>query len=69
MPPEPTAEEIWTMLLSGQFSWEADRRKYQLLPARNRCKNCSAPFDGPGAWLARKDGRDKCKRNPRFCNY
>ena len=69
MPPEPTSEEIWQTLLSGQFSWESDRRKYQLLPAKKRCKNCNAPFDGPVAWLARRDGRAQCKRNPRFCNY
>jgi hypothetical protein len=69
MPTEPTADEIWRMLLSGQFSWEKDRRWYRLFPARHRCKNCNAPFDGIGTLVARWAGRGKYKRNPRFCNF
>ena len=67
--PEPSNEDIWQALLGGQLSWESDRRKYKLLPAKHRCKNCNAPFDGPGAWLAQRDGRSRYKRNPRFCNF
>ena len=69
MSTEPSSEEIWQALLSGQFSWDSDRRKYQLLPGKHRCKNCNAPFDGPAAWIARRDGRSRFKRNPRFCSF
>jgi hypothetical protein len=69
MPTEPTAEELWRMLLSGQMDWEQDRRRFRLLPAKHRCKNCNAPLDGMGAWIARWLGRGQYKRNPRFCEF
>ena len=69
MSTEPTAEQIWKELLDGQFSWEKDRKRYSLLPAKHRCKNCNAPFDGIGAWFARLTGRGQFRRNPRFCEF
>lgn len=64
-----TTEEFWQMLLSGQLSWEQDRRRFKLLPAHARCKNCNAPFDGIGAWIARRLGRGQYGKNPRFCDF
>jgi hypothetical protein len=66
---EPSANEIWKMLLDGQFSWERDRRRLRLLPGAHRCKNCNAPLDGIGAFIARRFGRGRYNRNPRFCNF
>ena len=37
--------------------------------SKDRCKNCNAPFDGIGAWIARRLGRGKYGRNPRFCDF
>ena len=66
---EPTAQEIWHALLNGEFSWDKDRRRFMRLPAKHRCKNCYAPFDGIGAIYARRVGRLQYERNPRFCTY
>jgi hypothetical protein len=69
MSKDPTAKKMWHALLSGEFSWEKDRRKFGLLPAKHRCKNCYAPFDGIGAPYARIVGRGQYRRNPRFCDF
>ena len=69
MAEEPTAEQVWQMLLSGQTSWEQDRRRFKLLPGQDRCKNCLAPFNGVGAWIARRFGRGQYGKNPRFCDF
>ncbi len=69
MATQPTAEELWHALLSGQMSWARDRRRFQLIPARHRCKNCNAPLTGFGAVFMRFIGRGRYKRNPRFCEF
>lgn len=69
MTTEPTSTDIWKALLDGQFSWEKDRKRYRIFPAKHRCKNCHAPFDGIGAWFARLNGRGQFRKNPRFCNF
>jgi hypothetical protein len=69
MASEPTAEQFWRMLLSGETSWEEDRRRFGLLPAHDRCKNCNAPFDSIGAFVARLLGRGRYQKNPRFCDF
>jgi hypothetical protein len=45
------------------------RRFREMLPGRDRCKNCRAPFDGPAGWLMRFRGRGQYDRNPKFCNF
>lgn len=69
MTKEPTAEQMWHDLLNGKFDWDKDRKRFQIFPAKHRCKNCNAPFDGVGAWYARLVGRARFNRNPRFCNF
>jgi len=69
MSTEPTTEQVWKKLLDGGFSWENDRKRYGRFPAKHRCKNCNAPFDGIGAWFARFAGRGQFRRNPRFCDF
>ena len=66
---EPTVEEVWHSLLDGQLGWQKARRLYSLFPARKRCKNCNAPFDGIGALYARLTGRAAFSHNPRFCEF
>ena len=69
MSTEPTTDQVWKALLDGQFSWAKDRKRYSLFPAKHRCKNCNAPFDGIGAWFARLTGRGQFRKNPRFCDF
>ncbi len=69
MSSQPGAEQIWKDLMGGQFDWQNDRKRFGLLPAKHRCKNCNAPFDGVGAPLARLSGHGRFRKNPRFCDY
>lgn len=66
----PEREAVWRSVLTGENpilrkGWRFRR----LFPAADRCKNCSAPFTGPGAFLMRRLGRSRYDRNPRFCAY
>ena len=69
MQTEPDSNETWRMLLNGQLGWDEDRRRFRWLPGKHRCKNCDAPLDGMGAFIARLLGRERYKRNPRFCTF
>ena len=69
MSTEPTLEETWHAVLTGDRDWRRDRRIFRLIPGSQRCKNCNAPSKGIGAVLMRLIGRGPYKRNPRFCNY
>lgn len=64
-----TPDQTWHALLNGEISWEKYRKRYAIFPAKHRCKNCNAPFDGIGVWFARWTGRGQFKRNPRFCDF
>lgn len=64
-----SGDEVWRGLLSGEFDWKRDRRRFRLLPASERCKNCLAPLKGPSSLLMRLIGRGPYERNPRFCNF
>ncbi len=69
MAEEITGDQLWHDLLNGGVDWGKDRKRYALFPARHRCKNCNAPFDGIGLWFARLTGRGQFRKNPRFCNF
>lgn len=64
-----TSEELWHQALTG-LPPEAVRirRLFSRLPGGPRCKNCAAPFAGPGAVVARGMGFRRWRRNPKFCN-
>lgn len=64
-----TADQTWHALLNGEFNWAKYRKRYALFPARRRCKNCNAPFDGIGALYSRLTGRGQFIHNPRFCAF
>jgi hypothetical protein len=66
----PEREASWRSVLTGENpilrkGWRFRR----LFPATDRCKNCSAPFTGVGAFLMRRLGRGQYNRNPRFCDF
>jgi adenylate cyclase len=65
---EPTIEERWREALLGiPPEHLAMRRFFAHLPGSPRCKNCAAPFGGPGARVARAMGAHRWSRNPTFC--
>jgi adenylate cyclase len=65
---DPTAEERWREALLGVPPMHLlTRRLFARLPSSPRCKNCAAPFAGPGSWLARAMGCGHWSRNPTFC--
>jgi adenylate cyclase len=66
---EPTTEERWrAALMAVPTEHLATRRMFSHLPGSPRCKNCTAPFAGPGAVVARAMGFRRWARNPTFCN-
>jgi adenylate cyclase len=66
---EPTTEERWRAALMGMPPVNlATRRMFAHLPGSPRCKNCTAPFAGPGSVVARAMGFHRWARNPTFCN-
>lgn len=70
MPAEPTVEETWRAVLTGQFPvLRRGRHLLGLIPSNQHCKNCHAPLDGTGALFMRLIGRGPYHKNPRFCSY
>lgn len=66
----PEHEALWRAGLMGTNpKIRRGRRLRGLLPARDRCKNCNAPFTGIAALAMRVLGRGQYDRNPRFCDY
>jgi adenylate cyclase len=64
-----SGDEAWHALLSGQFDWARDRRRFGRIPGSKRCKNCLAPLQGLGSFLMRRIGRGPYVHNPRFCEF
>jgi adenylate cyclase len=65
------AEDRWrTYLTTGESERERRQRHlFRLLPGTPRCKNCYAPFAGPGSIVVRLFyGKQPSKLNPRLCN-
>lgn len=64
-------EQQWrTFLTSGDLVRERRQRHlFRFLPGFPRCKNCYAPFKGPGSWVVRAVyGKRPSNMNPRLCN-
>ncbi|MBI4506444.1 MAG: adenylate/guanylate cyclase domain-containing protein [Chloroflexi bacterium] len=70
MAEQPTAEEQWRALLTGQHpALRRGRRVNKLLPSNPRCRFCNAPFSGFGGVVMRAFQRKSRSRgNPNFCN-
>jgi adenylate cyclase len=65
------AEDRWrTYLTTGESERERRQRHFfRWLPGTPRCKNCYAPFAGPGSIVVRLlYGKQPSKLNPRLCN-
>ena len=64
-------EHLWRRYLTtGEFVNEAWQRKFfRLLPGHPRCKNCYAPFNGPGGQVVKLlYGKRPANMNPQLCN-
>ncbi len=67
--PKNSNEWMWRVLLSGGVVFHGQRRLFKWIPGKQRCKNCLAPLQGPGALVTRLLGRGPFHRNPRFCTF
>ena len=66
---EPTFEEAWRALLTGQLpEMRRGRHLFSLIPTNPRCKFCNAPFEGIGSPFMRLMGKRRSRLNPNFCN-
>jgi adenylate cyclase len=68
--PEPTSEEWWHGLLTGEnpaFPFRRFRNLWRLIPQGPRCKFCNAPFHGIGAPLMRFLGQYPSRLTPHLC--
>jgi adenylate cyclase len=66
-----TVQPVWRAVFSGDVpDLRRGRRLFKLISprARDRCRICLAPFDGPMAPLVRWLGRGPWHRNPHFCD-
>lgn len=69
MAAEPSVEEMWRALLTGENPYmHRGRRLFGMLPSNPRCKVCNAPFGGIGAQFMRFTGKRRSSKNPNFCN-
>lgn len=69
MATEPTVEDMWRAMLTGQHpGLRRGRHLFGLLPSNPRCKLCNVPFRGPGALLTRLFGKRRSGMNPYFCD-
>ncbi len=67
---EKETEELWrSYLTTGNEQAERQRRLFRHLPSSPRCKNCFAPFTGPGGAIVRHVfGKQRSNMNPLLCN-
>lgn len=64
-------EETWrTYLTTGENESERRQRQFfKLLPGNPRCRNCYAPFQGPGSVVVRLFfGKNPSNLNPHLCD-
>jgi adenylate cyclase len=64
-------EKLWRdYLTTGELPKERrQRRFFRLLPGSPRCKNCYAPFKGPGSFVVKlMYGKQPSNLNPHLCN-
>jgi len=68
--PKRTPEEMWQGILTGKNPiYRRNRQVLRMIPSRQRCKNCLAPFNGIGGLLMRLTAHGPYNKNPRFCNW
>jgi adenylate cyclase len=67
MSAEPTPQEEWAAFLSGTHPHLQDKSPLRFIPSSPRCRICSAPFGGPGAFVLRRYGYTPWEKNPKVC--
>ena len=67
MATERTAQEEWAAFLSGTHPHLQDKSPLRFVPSSPRCRLCSAPFGGPGAFVLRRYGYSPWEKNPKIC--
>jgi len=67
MSTEPTPQEEWAAFLSGTHPHLQDKSPLRFIPSSPRCRICSAPFGGPGAFVLRRYGYTPWEKNPKIC--
>jgi adenylate cyclase len=70
MAAEPTNEQIWRALLTGENdAFHRDRRHYRRYPGKPRCKTCLVPLGGRLAPVVRViTKRGLSAKNPNYCD-
>jgi adenylate cyclase len=63
MATEPNPQEEWAAFLSGTHPHLQDKSPLRFIPSSPRCKLCSAPFGGPGAFVLRRYGYTRWVKN------
>jgi len=62
-----TPEQEWAAFLSGTHPHLQDKSPLRFVPSSPRCRLCSAPFAGPGAFVLRRYGYTPWEKNPKIC--
>ena len=60
-------QEEWAAFLSGTHPHLQDKSPLRFIPSSPRCRLCSAPFGGPGAFVLRRYGYSPWEKNPNIC--
>ena len=63
-------DDLWYSLMSGQSpKLRAGREFYRWMPARDRCKLCSVPFDGiAGPFVRLLARKRRARKSPNICD-
>jgi adenylate cyclase len=67
MTTESTPQAEWAAFLSGTHPHLQDKSPLRFVPSSPRCRLCSAPFAGPGAFVLRRYGYTPWEKNPKIC--
>ena len=67
--PDTGNEAFWRDYLNNPDSMQKfGRRVFSRIPSSPRCRQCGAPFTGPGGRMMRLIGKRQSTRNPNMCN-
>ena len=68
-PPDARNEAFWRDYLNNPDSMQKyGRRVFSRIPSSPRCRQCGAPFTGPGGRVMRLIGKSQSAQNPNMCN-
>jgi adenylate cyclase len=61
------SDERWRRMLTDPSPFLRSRRLHARIPSSPRCKQCAAPFSGPGGLVMRFMGHARWAKNPKYC--